>query len=351
MGKYRCDKCEFSCNKYYYFLNHINKIHNTTKIFFTCNWQNNISLRTRLIKNTPKNLGIWKNIYCNNNINNFDYLIVFDDLHKNLLKLGIDKFNKIIKNNYNKIIFFRIENSCIYNNFKKSWFTKNILPKLKHNYSYENNLLYPFTDANFLNKTYDELKNLKYTKKNKNISTIVSTKELYKTYKQRKKFIIDYSNKYPNSIDIFGRGWNKNILGRNYKGELGSYHQNNDKTTSKYDGLIDYNYSICLDNFPDDKCVCEKIMDSILCWTMPIYSGNKCVEKYFPKNSWYLINLNDKNVLQKTKEISEIEIKEKNIIALRKARNLILDKYNIWEQIYQIINYPDEYLKKYQFIL
>ena len=39
-------------------------------------------------------------------------------------------------------------------------------------------------------------------------------------------------------------------------------------------------------------------------------------------------------------------ITQKNIDAIGEARNLILDKYNIWEHIYQIIDNTNKYKKK-----
>ena len=47
-------------------------------------------------------------------------------------------------------------------------------------------------------------------------------------------------------------------------------------------------------------------------------------------------------------KISNQLITEKNIEAIREARTLILDKYNIWEQIFQIINDLDSFKKNYR---
>lgn len=305
-------------------------------IYFTCNWETSNNLLEKIKKNTPNNVGIWKNIQGTNDINNFDYIIVLDDIHHTLLNIGPANFIKLIKNP-DKIIYFQRENTSILNKCNKTWFQLNVIPTLKHRYSYEDDFFYTFTTAHFLNKTYDELKNMEYPKKTKNISCVVSNKSFGSTYEDRKRFIQNYSNKYPNSIDIYGKGW-KNELGINFKGELGFYHQTSDKNTTKLDGLIPYKYSICLENYPNEKITSEKITDSILCWTIPIYSGTKVTNKYYPDNAFFLIDIKDKNVYKTTNDISKREITQKNIDALREARNLILDKYNIWEQIYQIVD-------------
>tara|TARA_Y100000593_G_C4271650_1_gene317699 strand:+ start:143 stop:1102 length:960 start_codon:yes stop_codon:yes gene_type:complete len=316
----------------------------SNKIIFTCPWETSETLLIKFKKNTPECKGIWKNIIGTNDINNYDYMVILDDLNYQFLNLGEENFKKMI-GNLDKLIYFQRENTSILNMNKKSWFCQNILPNLKHNYSYEDDFIYTFTGANFLNKTYDELKSMKYPEKTNNISCIVSNKLLGITYKNRINFIKKYSDN--NNIDIFGKGWT-NEFGENYKGELGSYHQNDDKQTSKIDGLLSYNYSICLENYPQEKCLSEKITDCLLSWCIPIYSGPKCTEKYYPENSFYLIDIINENIYEYVNNISKNNITQKNIDALREARNLILDKYNIWEQIYQIINDPKKFKINYK---
>tara|TARA_B110001452_G_C15241431_1_gene429864 strand:+ start:3422 stop:4354 length:933 start_codon:yes stop_codon:yes gene_type:complete len=294
------------------------------RIYFTSPGTNHIDLLNRLKYNTPKLKGIWKDIEGTTDINNFDYMVILDDLHKNLLDMGQNKFLTTIKN-LDNLIYFQRENTHLIK--QGSWFRKNILVKLNNNYSYEDNYMFTFTSANFLNKSYDELKALKYPNKTKNLSAIVSSKDFGDTYKKRKNFLINYSNKNEN-IDIYGRGWNKAILGNNYKGEL----------DSKFDGLILYNYSICLENFPNEKITSEKITDALLCWCLPIYSGSIYTDKLYPSNSFKLIDINTDKCIENVVNISNNNITQNQINAIGNARELILDKYNIWEQIYQIIH-------------
>lgn len=318
-------------------------MNNICKIYFTCAWQDSNSLLDKLKLNTPSNKGIWNNIEGVNDINNFDYMVVLDDIDTFLLNMGAVNFVKLIKNP-DKIIYFQRENTAILNNSKKSWFFEKVIPILKHKYSYEDDFFYTFTGANFLNKTYDELKAMEYPRKTNKISCIISNKNFGITYQNRINFIKQFSNNY--KIDVFGKGW-KNEFGNNYKGELGSYHQETNKETSKLDGLLTYNYSICLENYPNEKCLSEKITDCLLTWCMPIYSGPKCTNKYYPEDSFHLIDINNENCYSHVNNLSNQVITDKNIQAITEARNLILDKYNIWEQIYQIVNYPIKYKINY----
>ena len=145
--------------------------------------------------------------------------------------------------------------------------------KLKHGYTY-NNFYHVVTNPQFLNKNYDFLIDLKYIKKTKNLSAIISNKKNDVGYKLRYNFIINFSQEYPNICDIFGYGW-KNELGSSFKGELGFYHNNKNQNKTKFDGLFNYKYSICIENCQKNNYFSEKFTDSILCWTIPIYYGCK----------------------------------------------------------------------------
>ena len=128
---------------------------------------------------------------------------------------------------------------------------------------------------------------------------------------------------------------------------MGSYHNNNNDTNKSH-GLVNYNYSICLENLIDEKCISEKATDAILCWSIPIYWGNPCIKKYFPEKSYYLIDIENPNINNEINEIIKNKPTIEQIKYLEEARNIILDKLNIWEQIYQIINNYDKFLIEYK---
>jgi hypothetical protein len=308
------------------------------KVFFTCYWTDADTNLNALKMNTPQCSGVWKNITGTTNITEADYIVILDDLDRNLLKRGRKYFDSVVKDNYENVLFFARENDCVVARRKPSWFTTDVLPNMKNIYSDKTGFVYTFTPANFLGKTYDDLKSLKYPKKTKPVSAIVSSTGTDPTYMQRKRFLIEYSK--TNKVDIYGKGWEKNNpFGDNYKGVLGTYYALSilPNQTTKFDGLIDYDFSISLENYPQDKIISEKFSDAILSWTIPIYWGNKCVDIY-PKHSYYSIDLDDPDVDAKVNEILARGITDKNINAMEEARNLFLDKYNIWEYIYQLIN-------------
>ena len=203
--------------------------------------------------------------------------------------------------------------------------------KLKHGFTYKN-FYHVITNPQFIDKTYDFLDNLAYKKANKTLSAIVSNKNYGDGYILRKKFIIELAKKEPNICDIYGAGW-KNELGISYKGELDCYHQKNNQGETKYDALIDYTYSVCIENCSIPNYFSEKFTDAILCWTIPIYWGCTNLSDYFPDKCYYNIDIEDPNITEKIKEIINEPITDENIKALKYARSLILNKYNIWSTI------------------
>ena len=59
----------------------------------------------------------------------------------------------------------------------------------------------------------------------------------------------------------------------------------NSNVKGKFDSLepyIDYMYHICIENFTSNKYISEKIINPLLCGTIPIYLGCKEADNYFP---------------------------------------------------------------------
>ena len=286
------------------------------KIYFCCNWnESSDSLKKRMDKMTINNKGIWNNILSTNKISNADYVVALCNIPKNI------NFDP------NKIIILPREPKILYN------------PNFNINYGFTyDNIHHVVTEPQFIKMNYDTLINLKYDEsiKTKNISTITSMKQHTPNSIKRVKFIKKFSKKYPNIIDIYGTNWDKKIT--DYKGDLGCYHNSINRNTTKYNGLKNYKYSLCIENSCENNYFSEKFTDCILSWTIPIYFGCPNIDKYFPKDSYYHIDIFDENSYEKVIEIINKPITQKNIDALEKARDLILNKYNIWATIEDIVN-------------
>lgn len=263
------------------------------KICFICNWgESSDELLKRYSKQTPKCLGIWGDLIGVENPEEADYYIV---LEGTTMKLPIER-----------TIFIKREPNYI---------APNSSNKYLHNICYdEHNTGVTY----WLNKTYDELMSLEYPKKNKLISCIVSSKHSHRNKFLKKLFNSD------NNVHLYGRGHDESYYGESYKGEL-NYDGN-----CKFNGLIDYTYTIVMENSSQKNYWTEKLADAYLSWCVPIYWGCPNIIDFFPDNSYHLIDINHGNPID---EINKIIDKPVDVEVLNKARNLILDEYNIWEVI------------------
>jgi hypothetical protein len=172
----------------------------------------------------------------------------------------------------------------------------------------------------WISNSYDSLQALSYSPKPKKLSTVVSAK-----WEHRNSFFKKLSSLI--KFDAYGGGGIKSFVGSSYQGPVIPFK-------NKEDGIKDYKYSIALENSSQLNYFTEKIIDCLLMWTIPIYWGCPNISDFFPQHSFYNIDL-DKP--QEVLNIIKRPIEKKNIEAMKEARNLILNKYNIWAVIEKLI--------------
>jgi len=261
---------------------------------------------------TPNHDNYWDNIEAVESIEDAEYLIVMDGFPKSWLNCS-NKFRK-----HPKKIFFQREPQEI-----KS---KSIsLSDFLFDGSYENHyhvctwmIKVPFKELEKLQKPIDL----------KPLSTVITNK--VKTYGQKQRIqIIKQVSQLYNKIDIFGRDLKNLEFGPNYKGAL------NYNDFCKLKGLYGYKYSLAFENSSHKNYFTEKLIDCFLCWVKPIYWGCPNIDKYFPKESYFYVDIFDKNA---PKIIAEEILKPVDYSAIKEARELILYKYNIWPSVSNVIN-------------
>ncbi|MFQ6601632.1 glycosyltransferase family 10 domain-containing protein [Flavobacterium sp. C3NV] len=98
----------------------------------------------------------------------------------------------------------------------------------------------------------------------------------------------------------------------------------------KWDVLNTAKYAIAYENFQSDYNWTEKITDCFLSYTMPLYFGCNRIEDYFPENSFIQIDPNDKHIDLFLKETVNSNKWEENLDAISKARDLVLNEYQLF---------------------
>lgn len=159
-----------------------------------------------------------------------------------------------------------------------------------------------------VDKGYDFLSTCALPPKAEKLSWVTSNKGIYRGHKRRLAFLEFIREKI--DVHLYGRGF--------------SYIQD------KWDGLAPYKYSLAIENFSNPYYWSEKLADCFLAWTMPIYYGCSRINEYFPPESLMCIDIDDPDVIRKILSIVESDAWERNRQAIAKARELVLQKYQLF---------------------
>ena len=159
--------------------------------------------------------------------------------------------------------------------------------------------------------SHKDIINLTSVAKNKLASCIASDqKNCLPGHKKRYDFVWNFLVHQGLDIDFYGKGINY--------------------IEKKQDGLLDYKYSIAIENSRQDFYFTEKIMDCFLCYTVPIYCGCTNISKFFPQKSYIQIDIDEP---QKALDIIRNTLNNDDFSSrlpyLEEARNLIFKEYNL----------------------
>jgi hypothetical protein len=170
--------------------------------------------------------------------------------------------------------------------------------------------------------TYEKVKNNR--PKTKIISSCISNLGMNNTefpenciYSKRIKLVNEVI-KIADFVDVYS--WESN--GKNVKGWL----------TKKIDGLVDYKFSLCVENSSEKNWISEKFFDCILTDTIPIYYGCPDIKDIVPENGYILIpDIDDiDSIIKLLKNINENhqEIYNRLIPNCRRIKERYFNDYN-----------------------
>ncbi len=195
-----------------------------------------------------------------------------------------------------------VHDNKIYENWL-TWYVGIIVEKKNNRHKFQKKI----------NLDYDKLSSIKIPDKKNRISIIMSNKNFSEGHKKRIKFV-DQLKKLPiaKHIDIFGHGYND--------------------IPDKWDAIAPYKYHIVLENSVQQDYWSEKLADSFLGFTVPIYYGCPNIHDYFNKDSLFLIDIEDVDATVKLLQylIDHDKCFEKRKKILSYSRESILNKYNIF---------------------
>ena len=165
-------------------------------------------------------------------------------------------------------------------------------------------------------------------KKTKKISCIISNGNGggsdEQLYRERTNLVHDII-KYKLPIDIYGRGWTPD--GDKIKGTL----------ERKIDALIDYEFSIGIENSSQKNYISEKFFDPLLVGAVPIYYGCPNIEDVYNKNSFiHLDFLNPDKCLQQIEGILSLNYND-YFDLINESKLNYFNNHNLINEIIKII--------------
>jgi hypothetical protein len=159
-------------------------------------------------------------------------------------------------------------------------------------------------------------------------------------------------------IDLYGRpaqNFTANaILNRFYRGVLGVSKPDGGKGEHQHgkEILSEYRYSFEFDVGLTSNYWSERIYDSILLWCYPLYWGSRNLHEYLPKDSFAYVNIEAEGTeleaeVQKAMYILRSDTRERNLKAIEEARDLMLNRYQMWAYMHDVVHNIDKYKKEW----
>jgi hypothetical protein len=285
----------------------------------------------RWLRQFPGGIPRWGNcqFVLDENARTYDWLVVFDDLPRD----SASRFSRRVEElacPRGRTILVTTEPSSIktYGNdylaqfgilvtYLEPWSFRhpNAIPSHGgEHWHYGLRLPHPFT--------YDELKARKPPAKDKAISVICSSKqERHTLHFSRYAFVQRLIAAMP-EIDVFGRGVRP--------------------VQDKSEAIDPYRYHIAIENQICPHYWSEKLADTFLAFSLPIYAGCPNVGDYFPPESYIPIDIHNFDAsLATIRETLATDPYVKRMPAILEARRLVLDEHNLFALLTRVIRDRD----------
>lgn len=160
-------------------------------------------------------------------------------------------------------------------------------------------------------------KNLDFVKKTKFLSVICSTKVFSSQQRVRLEFVSKLKSILGENLDWFGNGVNP--------------------VDDKWSAISKYKYHLVLENRIGNNIVSEKLFDSYLGLSFPLYSGAPNIHDFFSNNSLVQIDTNDVEgtllILDKLKKEGVYEKSHEELII---SKDKVLVEFNMWLRLANI---------------
>lgn len=168
--------------------------------------------------------------------------------------------------------------------------------------------------------------------KEKLLSVITSNKAFTRGHRERIRFVERLKAHYGDRLDLYGQGF------RDFE--------------DKMEVLAPYRYHIVIENSRSRYYFTEKLTDCYLAGVFPFYYGCTNVSDYFPSEAFRTIDVRDPDgAIRTIDEAIANDVAARAAEALTACRDLVLDKYNLFEIIAEQLDRKDAGARKQDVVL
>lgn len=159
-----------------------------------------------------------------------------------------------------------------------------------------------------IGKSFDELRSLPCPSKPYGNCLLSSASACFKGHRDRVKFIQRLAGEIP--FHLFGRGYAD--------------------FDNKYEVLKAYRNAVVIENFANSLYWSEKLADTFLAYTLPLYYGCTDISRYFSADALIPIDINAPDIMEQLRALPLQRLWGERIEAIRQARYRILYEYNFF---------------------
>jgi len=284
------------------------------KIWIICWWDEvfDKNVGTRTFRNWPAN------DYFELDEENYEYLIVLGAFNGKNSKYFRDP---------DKTIGFMLEPE-----WSSNWqrdldkYCKYVVAQTKDMYPHASNIIehpmFMFTESTD-NHDFYRTSEFKKTKR----MSIISSNYGHKYNYAKRHALFKALLKTDLDIDFYGRRWE--LDDPRYKGA----------PYNKSEAILDYQYSIAIENSSYKNYLTEKFFDLTVCNTVPIYYGCPNVSDIYPQESFIKIDFSGpiEQTVEQIRDIYNNDNYEDRLSHILEAKNLYYTKYNIFNFLENMI--------------
>jgi len=188
----------------------------------------------------------------------------------------------------------------------------------------------PISAVWWIGKSYDDLNDKPFPNKTKLASCVITGRFERPGHRLRLRFLKRFAERHPGVLDVYGRskgGFDLNQI-PGYRGPV----------EDKWEALAPYRYAFAFENTSQSNFWGEQLNDAILAGCFPIYWGCINLETFLPQDSFHWLDITKPDALDHALSVFKSDYREEHLKDLYEAKHRILNKYQYWPDLHNIIN-------------